>query len=96
MIQQTTSCLIQKEQIHLIKFSKEDVLSSKDEKNLRVHYLNRASQLGNLLKNKVDIYFKDAENKLMRVQTTIWAVTKNSVILKKGTIIPLHRIIRID
>lgn len=96
MIQQTTSCFVQKEYIPLIKFPKEDVFQDKSQKSLRAYYLNRASQLGNLLKNKVNIYFKDAENKLMRVHTTIWAVTQNSVILKKGTIIPRHRIVYID
>ena len=96
MIEQSTSCIIQKENISHIKFPKEDVLLDKGKQKVRTYYLNRASQLGNLLKNKVHIYFKDAENNLMRVHTTIWAVTQNSVILKKGTIIPLHRIVYID
>lgn len=96
MIQQTTSCFVQKEYIPQIKFPKEDVFLNKNQRIIRTYCLNRASQLGNLLKNKVNIYFKDAENKLMRVHTTIWAVTQNSVILKKGTIIPRHRIVYID
>lgn len=96
MIEQSTSCIIQKENISHIKFPKEDVLLNKDKKKTRAFYLNRASQLGNLLKNKVHIYFKDAENNLMRVHTTIWAVTQHNVILKKGAIIPRHRILYID
>ncbi len=96
MIPETTSCFVQKENIPELKFPKEDVFQDKGQKSLRAYYLNRASQLGNLLKSKVNIYFKDAENKLMRVNTTIWAVTQNSVILKKGTIIPRHRIVYID
>ena len=96
MIEQSTSCIIEKETISQIKFPKEDVLQDKDKKKTRAYYLNRASQLGNLLKNKVNIYFKDAEDKLMRVNTTIWAVTKHNVILKKGTIIPRHRIVYVD
>lgn len=96
MIEQNTSCIIEKETISQIKFPKEDVLQDKGKKKIRAYYLNRASQLGNLLKNKVNIYFKDAEDKLMRVNTTIWAVTKHNVVLKKGTIIPRHRIVYVD
>ncbi len=96
MIEQSTSCIIEKETISSIKFPKEDVFQDKNKKKTRAYYLNRASQLGNLLKNKVHIYFKDAENNLMRVHTTIWAVTQRSVILKKGAIIPRHRIVYID
>ena len=70
MIEQSTSCIIEKETISSIKFPKEDVFQDKNKKKTRAYYLNRASQLGNLLKNKVHIYFKDAENNLMRVHTT--------------------------
>lgn len=96
MIEQSTSCIIQKESIPQIKFPKEDVFNDKSKIKTRANCLNRASQLGNLLKNKVHIYFKDAEDKLMRVHTTIWAVTQHSVILKRGTIIPRHRIVYVD
>ena len=53
-------------------------------------------RLGNLLKNKVTIYFKDSQEKLIRIKTTVWGVTQKDVILKKGSTIPLHRIVSID
>ncbi len=90
------SCLISKEEIPMITFSKEDVLTNKIQKSLRAYALNRASQLGNLLKNKVDIYFKNQEDKLMRVTTTVWAITSESVVLKKGIVIPRMSVARVD
>ena len=53
--------------------------------------LNRAQALGNLEHSKIKIYFEDNQSKKM-VETTVWAVTDKSVILKKGVGIPIHRI----
>lgn len=90
------SCYIEKEEIDQLQFSKLEVLQEVEEKSLRKHNLGRALQLGNLLKNKVDIYFKDVEENLMRVNTTIWGVTSDAVILKQGILIPKNRIVLVD
>jgi hypothetical protein len=90
------SCYIQKEEIKQLQFSNTEVLAAVEEKSIRKHSLNRALQLGNLLKNKVDIYFKDVEENLMRVNTTIWGVTTDAVILKQGILIPKNRIVSVD
>lgn len=92
----TPSCLIEKEDIPNLKFSKTEALQSKKKRSLRSHHLHRATQLGNLLKNKVHIYFKDQSDKLMRVHTTIWAVTTDFVILKQGITIPKRSILYVD
>lgn len=96
MIKENLSCMVDKEHIPSIKFSKTEVLEGKQNKSIRAHYLNRAAQLGNLLKNKVNIYFMDANDKLMRVNTTIWAITTNEVILKQGVTIPRNRVVYVD
>lgn len=93
---QHPSCLITKEEIHTINFSNEDVLKDKKQKSVRAYCLNRAMQLGNLLKNKVNIYFRNDDDKLMRVQTTVWAVTTDAVILKQGILIPKSSVVSID
>jgi len=90
------SCYIQKEAITNLQFSKTEVLKNKTAKQMRKTALNRALQLGNLLKNKVNICFKDVEDNLMRVNTTIWGVTTDAVILKQGIIIPRNRVVFID
>jgi len=96
MIDQAVHCSINKEDIDFIQFPNEDVFEDTNEKKLRSYYLDRASQLGNLLKSKVNIYFKDANDRLLRVNTTVWAVTLNNVILKRGVCIPKRRIVYID
>ena len=92
----TSSYTIQKEDIPQLKFSKIETLNSLKKIKLRSHYLERATQLGNLLKTKVKIYFIDSTNKLIRVNTTIWAVTSDFVVLKQGITIPKHSIIYIE
>lgn len=90
------SCFIQKESISELQFSKTEVLADAMDKQVRKSGLTRALQLGNLLKNKVNIYFKDVEDNLMRVHTTIWALTTDAVILKQGIIIPRNRVVLVD
>jgi len=86
--------VVQKEQIQFLKFPKEDVLYQEKEKSGRFLALQRAMYLGNLEREKVKITFKD-DSGTKRVETTIWAVTDKSVILKKSTVIPLSRIVSV-
>jgi hypothetical protein len=51
----------------------------------------RAQALGNLEHSKTWILFEDNQSKKM-VETTVWAVTDESVILKRGVGIPINRI----
>lgn len=90
------SCIIQKEDIPTLKFSKYEILKSSKKRSLRSYYLDRASKLGNILKNKVSIYFKDHKDQLMQVNTTIWAVTTDFVVLKQGITIPKRSILYVD
>lgn len=50
--------------------------------------------LGNLEKVKVKIFFEDDKSKIY-VETTIWGVTDESVILKQGLVIPNKRIYKV-
>ena len=86
--------IVQKEQIKFLKFPKEDVLKKEKEKNNLILELRRAMYLGNLEREKVRITFKD-DSGTKRVETTIWAVTDESVILKQSTVIPLSRILSV-
>ena len=90
------SSIIEKELIPQLQFSDFETLNTPKKRNLRSHHLHRATILGNLTKSKVQIYFKDCTNKLLQVNTTIWAVTTDFVVLKQGITIPKKSIIHIE
>jgi hypothetical protein len=87
----TTPVTVQKEMISGFRFPEQDVLSSKDEKKIRLADLERALKLGNLEHNKIKIVFEDTDG-IKQVETTVWGVTDKRVILKQGIMIPIHRI----
>ena len=82
---------IEKEKITSLHFPKADVLEDKTAINERVTSLNRALSLGNLEHAKIKIFFEDDLSKKV-VETTVWGVTDERVILKKGSSIPINRI----
>lgn len=82
---------IEKEIISEMSFPKEDVLSNADERRQRRNELDRALILGNVDHSKVKIIFSDMTG-MKQVETTIWAVTEERIILKSGMVIPIRRI----
>jgi uncharacterized protein (UPF0248 family) len=82
---------IEKERIAQLHFPSEEVLTSIESIVQRSAELDKASRLGNMDKLKFKIVFEDNEG-VKQVETTIWAVTKESVVLKHGLTIPVHRI----
>ena len=89
----TTFETIEKENIHSLRFPNNDVLQDKDAIFQRNSDLNRAQSLGNLEHSKIKIFFEDNQSKKM-VETTVWAVTDNQVVLKQGIGIPINRIFK--
>ena len=87
----TTATVIDKEIVRDLSFPKEDVLATNEERRLRRLTLDRALILGNVDHSKVRIYFSDNEG-FKQVETTIWAVTEERIILKSGMVIPIRRI----
>ncbi|MBE0393672.1 hypothetical protein [Flavobacterium sp. PL002] len=86
---------IEKENIETLKFPHTEVLQDDNAINQRRTELERAMSLGNLEHSKIQIYFEDDFSKKM-VETTVWAVTDESVVLKKGVGIPINRILKIS
>lgn len=84
---------IEKEEIQTLKFPNTDVLQDEESISQRINDLIRAQALGNLEHSKIKIYFEDDSSKKV-VETTVWAVTDNSVVLKKGVGIPINRIFK--
>lgn len=85
--------LIEKEEIAQLSFPKVDVLDDVAEKHQRFTDLSRALSLGNLEHSKIKIYFEDNDSKKV-VETTVWGLTDQRVILKQGNVIPINRIYR--
>lgn len=86
--------LIDRESIAHLNFPQIDVLKDKEEMIARINDLDRALSLGNLEHLKIKIYFEDDTSKKV-VETTIWGVTEERVILKQGVVIPVKRIHKI-
>lgn len=82
---------IEKEDIKGLHFPQTDVLKERADIIQRQVELSRALSLGNLEHGKIKIYFEDATSKKM-VETTVWALTDDSVVLKQGIGIPINRI----
>lgn len=87
----TAADYVAKENISQLIFPKNDVLIDEIERIERQKRVERAMTLGNTRKSKVRIVFEDIEG-IKTVETTIWGVTDNNIILKKTTIIPIRRI----
>ena len=85
--------IIEKENIHSLKFPNSEVLEDKEAIWQRNSDLDRAQSLGNLEHSKIKIFFEDNLSRKM-VETTVWAVTDNRVILKQGIGIPINRILQ--
>lgn len=82
---------IEKEAVQLLSFPQSEVLETREEMQQRQFDLQRALALGNLEHSKIKIYFEDNQSKKV-VETTVWAVTDQRVILKQGHSIPINRI----
>ncbi|ESU20427.1 hypothetical protein FEDK69T_29460 [Flavobacterium enshiense DK69] len=84
--------VIDKERIGSLNFPTTDVLDDdKEAIKQRKDELDRALTLGNLEHHKIKIYFEDDTSKKM-VDTTIWGLTEERIILKQGVVIPINRI----
>ncbi len=85
-----TLALIEKEHVSNLSFCKEEVLTTKEEIQLRSADLHRAQTLGNLLQTKVRINFETRDGKIHQVHTTVWAVGAEFILLKGAKAIPIH------
>lgn len=86
---------VDKNTVHQIKFSGEDVLTDATAIANRHKQLDRAQTLGNLDKHHVRIRFRNEEGEDLVTTVTIWAVTKNHVVLKGENLIPIISITEI-
>lgn len=90
----TKSVLIERDSLNKCRFPKSEVIDNAEDQKARSKKIHKATNLGNLEHKKVNIYFNDSEG-LKHVYTTIWAQTKDVIILKNNVLIPVKRIVDI-
>lgn len=90
-----TISLIEKESVSTLEFAKREVLTDKQAIAWRKSKLERALLLGNLYKVKSRIFFETNQGSKV-VETTIWAVTSNYILLKGGLVIPIQCITGVE
>lgn len=93
--QAITSRYIDKNQVGQLKFPKTDVLSSEEEAENRYQNLRKATLLGNSIKHKVKIFFKDTDSDKY-IETTVWQLSKDHISLKGGITIPVGSIYKVE
>lgn len=86
---------IDKSEVESLTFPTDDVLRSAIDKEKRRYNLLRATRAGNLEKIKFKIRFAD-DHCTKEVYTTIWATTEDNIILKRGSRIPINRILKVS
>lgn len=87
--------LINKEEILNLRFPTKEVLGSIEEIKQRKMDARKGLLMGNSEKLKVRITFEDSQS-IKQVHTTIWGLTEEHVILKRGIAIPLNCIYKVD
>ena len=87
---------VDKEQIPLLRFSQEDVLTDKAALERRRVDAERATRLGNTYQGKLDIFFQTADGQTKRVQTTVWGAHPEYLSLKAGITLPLRAVLGFD
>jgi uncharacterized protein (UPF0248 family) len=87
--------IIPKEHIPALRFPRQPVHLSDDQRSSILHGLQHAMRLGNAERGKCRIVFQDDEG-LKAVETTIWTYDPQNIVLKYGTTIPVSRVVSID
>ena len=84
--------ILQKEDLSGIKFTAENIITDQNIKKSLMADLLRAQSLGNLEKTKVKIIFLLEDSSRGEVETTVWGVGENHLMLKGGIHIPIRAI----
>lgn len=86
---------IDKQKVKELSFDNNDVLKSEEEKIRRQDNLAKAMMLGNAIKHKVRIYFRDKESN-KHIETTVWHASSSHISLKGGIVLPVKSIYKVE
>ena len=88
----STPTLIEKENVADLLFPTQPINKTKEDMVKLIQKLRRSMVLGNIHRTKMRIIFEDNIG-LKEVRTTIWAVGDKNIVLKKGVVIPINRLV---
>ena len=88
----STPTLIEKENVADLLFPTQAIDKTKEDMVKLIRKLRRSMVLGNIHRTKMRIIFEDNIG-LKEVRTTIWAVGDKNIVLKKGVVIPINRLV---
>lgn len=91
----TNAPLIPKELIAGLRFPKQPVTLSDQQRASLQARLNEAMRLGNGEHGKCRITFSDEEG-VKAVETTVWTYDADNIVLKYGLVIPVARVLSIE
>jgi len=86
--------LIAKELISSLRFPKQPLSLTDEERNANYSSMQRATRLGNAEHGKCRIVFEDDEG-MKAVETTIWTFDPDNIVLKYGMSIPIARVLSV-
>lgn len=87
--------LVEKERIAQYQFPESAVIVDDSTRDDLERQLKRAIALGNLEHQKVRIFFEDNKGRKV-VETTIWGITDQAILLKRNVRVPKNRIIKLE
>lgn len=79
-----------------MRFADADVLPTAAERCRRATEAARAAILGNTYRGKLAVAFRTADGALHRLQTCVWAVDGDYVVLQTGIALPLRAVLGIE
>jgi hypothetical protein len=91
-----TITTVPKEAVGYLKFYPGETISDLGLQQMRMNKLLKAERFGNGYQGKVKIIFKQEDEELGMVETTIWATCTTHIVLKGGVIIPIQSITAIE
>lgn len=87
--------IIPKERIPSLRFPKQPLAISDEQRREILQKLADATRLGNVEHGKCRIVFEDDEG-VKAVETTIWTFDPEIIVLKYGTTIPVSRVLSVN
>jgi len=79
-----------------LRFADDDALLTAAERQRRATDAARAAVLGSTYRGKLVVRFRTADGGVYRLQTCVWAVDDEYLVLQAGVALPLRAVLRLE